>query len=333
MPKDSLDFNTFPTRVIRANLTKNISFSHNLFFENTLKNKNIVIDKNLSILSTDDEKEAISIFNSFLINSRQKRNISGTYFLYQYDGELKHYFEAEDKVRLFTRAVRIYKNKECDALASFPIENSTYYHIFDIFNSTKNNDLFSEDFSYIKSEQELEDVKKIYFNLEKAKLDQNFGAFSKIHNAVTFYDHFYQQQWVLQKTALAFTSLESLFSDYSKSEVTYKIALRTSYFLYPDDKAKRLDLFKFIKRAYDIRSYFIHGSDVEKQINKIMKKIKEERKLDEYSFYNEFKTELDSIVSKCLAKILLNEKYFLFFSKEKLNPEEETEFYDTLVMS
>jgi hypothetical protein len=333
MLKDSLNFNTFPMRDIRAKLTKNISFSHNLFFENALKNKNIVIDKNLSILNTDNEKEAVLIFNSFLIKSRQKRNISGTYFLYQYNGEPKHYFEAEDKVRLFTRAVRIYKNKECDALASFPIENNTYYRISDIFSNTKNNDLFSEDFSYIKSEGELDDVKKIYFNLEKAKVDQHFGVFSKIHNAVTFYDHFYQQQWMLQKTALAFTALESLFSDSSKSEVTYKIALRTSYFLYPDNKAKRLDLFKFIKRGYDIRSYFIHGSDVEKQINKIMKKIQEERGLNEYSFYHEFKIELDNIVSMCLSKILLDEKYFLFFSKEKINPDEESEFYDTLVMN
>jgi hypothetical protein len=56
-------------------------------------------------------------------------------------------------------------------------------------------------------------------------------------------------------------SAEALFIDESsKSELRYRLSLRTAFALEPNDRTKRRAVFENMKKAYDIRSALAHGS-------------------------------------------------------------------------
>ena len=222
----------------------------------------------------------------------------------------------------------------CDSDVSFSIESSSqkkYYLPFDLPRS-EGGIYADRNKSHIDSRQELNTIKKIYERLGEANVSRTI-YYSKLYNAVKFFNHSYNEHWTLLKTTLAFTALESLFSDSDKSEVSYKVALRTACFLFPKNAQKRADAFTFIRRGYEIRSLFVHGSDVEKQINKIMKKFETEKGVDWYDFHYHYVLGLSEIVSQCLLKVLLNKTYFDFFTKEKHKPDDEKKFFDNLVLN
>lgn len=316
-----------------SKVVSNFSFVHNLFLQNNLKEKNIIIDDNLSIISKGKGIKYVSFLTNFLRTKRGINHISGTYFLYKYNEKAKYYFEAQDRVRMFITAVRIFKNTKCDCQVNFSIQdskNNKYYRPFDFFEL--NSDLFgTKGKSFIESRKEFSIIKKIYSKLKESKFDKNI-YYSKIYNAVRFFNYSYNQQWTLLKTTLAITALESLFSDSDKSEITFKIAIRTAYFLYPNKPDERKEVFDFIKYAYSIRSHLVHGSNVEKHLANIEKKLHKKRGGDYYSFHLHFVNDLNNILTKCLAKALLNNKCFKFFNATKISSNEEIDFYDQIVL-
>ncbi len=318
---------------VDAKIVKDISLIHNLVLEADLTNKGFKIDDNLSIIAKTREVRALTFLQNFIKKTRGISFLPGTFVLYRYKRQATHYLEAHQKVRRFCTAIRIYKGTKCDCKLSFSIENTEkkkYYRPFDLFEFTS--DFFRIDGkSTISSKKELNLIKKVYFKLGEAKVDDNM-SYSKLWNAVKFFNHSYEEGWTLLKVNLAFTSLESLFSDATKSEVTYKIASRAAYFIFPKNSAKRKEIFTFIKRGYDIRSYFVHGSNVEKRVNSIMKQIEIEKGVAHYDFYTHFVNDLNSIVTKCLMISLLNKKYFDFLTKVKVLSDEESKFYDELVL-
>jgi len=316
-----------------SKVVKHITYVPNLFFGNALRDKALKIDEKLSVINSNKEKNAILFLRKYLSTTRRTNSFPGSCFLYEYKGRMKWHFEAQDCVRRFLTAVRIYKETRCDAEVDFTIENSAkkqYYRPFD-FSKSSYGIYLDREKSKIESRQELNKIKKIYQKLGEAKFSETI-YYSKIYNCVKFFNHSYDEHWTLLKTMLAFTALESLFSDTSKSEVAYKIALRTSYFLHPKDSKKRKETFNIVKRGYDIRSHFVHGSDVEKQVDKIMAKFQQEKGVDYYGFHHHYIFDLSSVVSQCLAKILLDKNYFSFFSKAKHTTEEEAIFFDNLVL-
>lgn len=310
---------------------KHISYSHNLFFNDELSRKDIKIDDSLWIINGSKEKNGRNFLINFIKQKTRSIRISGSYFLYIYSGKRKNRFEAEDCVRRFLTAVRIYKNKNCDSDIYFSIEDSLkkkYYKPYDLRKDVLG--FYDRNSSTISSRKELNTIKKIYKNLDEVKINDHLH-YSKLHNAITFFNHSYDEHWTLLKTTLFFTSLESLFSDSQRSELTYKIALRTSYFLHPKDSEKRKEVFNFIKMGYEIRSYFVHGSNSEERINKLMKKYQIKKKVDWYGFHHHFIEDLQEIVVSCLRKILLDKKYIGFFAYDKKD-KEVNDFFDNLVM-
>ena len=57
-------------------------------------------------------------------------------------------------------------------------------------------------------------------------------------------------------------ALEALFGDGESGSIAYKVATRCAFWLHPPGK-ERLDTFKFIKKAYDMRSRSVHGGQKE----------------------------------------------------------------------
>ncbi|HEY0948350.1 MAG TPA: hypothetical protein VGE53_02595 [Candidatus Paceibacterota bacterium] len=319
---ESLNFPGFESIVV-----KNIVFSHNLFLRGELENKNLKIDNELSVINRTREEEATSFLAGFVRPALRTTTLPGTFFLHKYKSEKKA-FEAEDRVRTFLTAVKIFKNSWCSSNFSFSIgPRNKFYRPFNLTGRV-DEIFFSQKNTTLSSMTEFNKIKKIHQRLYSAGFE-NHLHYSKLCNATVFFNRSYEEAWTLMKTTLAFTAIESLFSDSSKSEVTYKVALRTATFLYPKDFLKRREVFNFIKRGYDIRSYFVHGSDVQKRVETLMKKFAEE-KGEAYDFHRNFIQDLEGIVAECLKKILLDEKLFAFFSNEKISPAEESEFYEKL---
>ena len=307
------------------NITHTIGFSDSLFFSNeVLSTEDLIIDEQVSVPAKTDEQ--IEVFAGYL--EKHHRGQRETFFLYKHPSPNHHFFEAEDQLRLFFTATRIYYGGFCELRGTIHFIDEKYYEPF----------IHEKTFSYhyengitIKSITDFNAIKKIYENLSKAKIDK-FYVYSKIHNGVNFLNKSFETAWILLRILFSISVLESLFSDSAKTEVTYKISLRTAYFLYPDSPEDRQKTFKFIKRAYDIRSCFVHGANVEKEVTKLQKNIGKEEGNESYSFYHDFPLKLDSVVSQCLAKILQDDKLFDFFNNEKISSEEEANFYDSLVL-
>lgn len=83
------------------------------------------------------------------------------------------------------------------------------------------------------------------------------------------------------------TILEALFST-NDGELSYKLALRVSFFI-ESDPTKRRDLFDMIRDAYDKRSELVHGSDTT---------------LRHYSTYLEYRNKLEPCVRDSLLQYI-----------------------------
>jgi hypothetical protein len=315
-------------------VTKSIAYSHNVFFVDELKNKKLKVDESLIVLDDKADNQAVAFLKQFVADRRDERNPNGTFFSYVHDLRKKNRpYDAMDRVRVFITAIRIFTGKRADALYDFSINDAKkkeYYLPFDL--SPDRYDFYNyRNISVIKSRRDFNVIKKIHKRLIEAKLEKSMH-YSKLYNATEFFRHAYEEHWTLLKTTLFFTALESLFSDSSKSEVTEKIAIRTSYLLYPKDSTKRKEIYTFIKRGYEIRSLFVHGSNTQVGVNKIMKRFADEKGVDYYGFDDDFIEDLNKIICGCLMKCYLNESFFLFFTKEKYKEQEEQVFYRDLVL-
>ena len=300
-------------RPIRSDITYSIGYSSNLLIDPTLfSDKDILINENITIFKNRSDNSLI-LENSIKENDPYIKNVKGTFITYKHPTPNNHYFEAEDQIKSFETAIRIYKNSACNFNPIIHFEKENYYQPF-FFDKKPTPYPHLEGVSIINSVDDLEKIKKICKKLEIAKIERN-DIYSKIYNGVKFFNNSYDTGWLLLKTLFSFSLLESLFSDSDKNEITYKIALRTSYFLYPHEPIERLRVFKFIKRGYDVRSAFVHGADAQNRISVISKKFEKEKPQGSYSFYTDFPKELDFITSQCLSKILLSDDYFAFFFK------------------
>lgn len=332
--RENMDYSKLNYPGLNNKVTKSIAYSHNVFFAGELKNKKLKIDESLCILDDKTDIQAVAFLRDFVALRRSERNSNGTFFSYIHDLKKRNRsYDAMDRIRVFITAIRIFTAKRADALYDFSINDpkkKEYYLPFDL--STSRDDFHHHrNISVIESKKDFNTVRKIHKKLIEAKLEKSMH-YSKLYNATEFFRHAYNEHWTLLKTTLFFTALESLFSDSTKSEVTEKIALRTAYLLYPKDSAKRKEIYVFIKRGYEIRSLFVHGSNTESGINRIMKKFEKEKGVEYYGFHHDFIDELHVMVCECLKRILLDEAFFDFFNAEKHKDNEEQQFYCNLVL-
>lgn len=62
------------------------------------------------------------------------------------------------------------------------------------------------------------------------------------------------------RLAIIWSGIEGLFK--IESEIVFRLSLYISRFLEPDDKTKREDIFKGVKKLYKVRSSAVHGSKI-----------------------------------------------------------------------
>lgn len=291
------------------------------------------MDSQLSIPSIKNELRAKKVIHDYVKDNWKLSNLSSVIAVFKYNNSEEKYFSAEDRVRRFQTAVKIFYSKNCNVLLEVSTDGKNFFGPNDYSkHSIKNEDILQDvywkrwnDLIKIETANDLKQIKTIYKNLEIAQIE-DFWAYSKIHNALKFFEQAYITDWTLLKTILLFISLESIFGD--KTEIAYKVAIRCSYFLYPNDKTKRREVFKFIKEGYKIRSLFIHGENVEKETTKIIRR-KSEEKREHYSFDRSFQKELTDILSESLKKILLDEQ----LTKTLTSKESKiSEYFDNFVL-
>jgi len=234
-------------------------------------------------------------------------------------------------------SVKIFYAKNCDSILGLSVCDNVKDKFFKIDNYSNYTDRHREiitdvywrrNFIEISNESELRRIKKIYRNLGVIGTE-DFYKYSPLHNSVKFYEHSYNERWTLLKTMLLFVSLESIFGE--KTEIAYKISSRASYLLHPNDSKKRLEVFSFLKKAYNIRSSFSHGGNVENDICLIEEQMKKNKNIENYDFHHDFVKDLESVVVGCLKNILLDDKLAKLFSSNK-NSKGISEYLDNLVV-
>lgn len=329
-----LDFLDFKHK---DNLNKFYSWVPGLHLSDKIKNRNIKLEDGFFICSQEQHKTYRKIIGDYVKENFNVINISSVILFYKYSKDYRYYFIAQDKVRRFLTSVKIFYNKNVDNILELSVSDNKDDKYFKIDNlsgySDRQRELITDvywnrNFIEIKDENDLKQIKKIYNNLGIADIE-NFHKYSPLHNSVKFYEHSYSERWTLLKTMLLFISLESIFGE--KTEIAYKISSRASYLLYPKNSKKRLEVFNFLKKAYGIRSSFAHGGNVEVDIQKIERQMKENKGVDYYGFHHDFVKDLESIVIGCLKNILLDKKLTELFSSTQ-NNNEISKYLDSLVI-
>lgn len=312
---------------------KSISVLHPLYLQGDLVGKRIALnDDGLCLIEESEEEDVVAALKSYLQKTHSMP--TGACFAvssFASPREEKWGFELDERGWLLATAVKIATGSTCFASISFQYNDATSPTVFykPFVNKDPVKDLYkSKQPATISTFEEFERVKLIYSRLVELNPHKYSDRFSKLLNAVRFFEHFDNTDWFLQKIVLAFVGLESLFTDQSKNEVTYKVSIRGAYYLHPNEVAPRRDLFELLKIAYDVRSSFLHGAHVdEARLREKLKKLRGE----DYSLWRDLPRELGSILASALSKAISNDNDFEFFSG---NPDskKENEFYTSLVL-
>ena len=196
---------------IEDKTTKNISYSHNLYFTDDLAGKSLKIDDNLRVLDSKTEINAVNFLSEFVLLSRNERSLQGTFFCFTRDlKKKKRHFDAHDRVRMFLTATRLFTGKKADSHFDVSIKNSqtrAYYRPFDSRTDKHDFDEY-RNFSAIKTRKDFNVIRKIHFRLGSANFEKTLH-YSKLYNAIKFFNHAYDEHWTLLRTTLFFTALES----------------------------------------------------------------------------------------------------------------------------
>ncbi|KQS27019.1 HEPN domain-containing protein [Dyadobacter sp. Leaf189] len=92
-----------------------------------------------------------------------------------------------------------------------------------------------------------------------------FYSYNKLSRAYLLITQARMSQYVPIKLAFYVIALECLFSNDDKSEVNHKVSERASHFI-GSSPEERIELFKKIKKLYDVRSKFVHGQSIKSAI-------------------------------------------------------------------
>ncbi|MDB5265838.1 MAG: hypothetical protein JWM39_551 [Parcubacteria group bacterium] len=172
--------------------------------------------------------------------------------------------------------------------------------------------------------EDLPQLAQTYERLSAIKplIDISSESFSRLRNALRFFDQAYTTNWYLMKIVLLFICLESLFSDRDdKTDISYKVRLRATRFL-TDDVEERKDIFENLKIAYDFRSSILHGDNFAR---------KQERKLKNGESWDYYPSFLENIARRILLKMLSDQELYNHFSR-KTTDKEDSNFFSNLVL-
>jgi hypothetical protein len=98
---------------------------------------------------------------------------------------------------------------------------------------------------------------------------------SYLGNAVTYYRRSTQAETIEEQLIDLVISLESLFT-LDVQELRYRLSLRTSYLLYPQDKMGRKEVFNSVYSAYDLRSKILHkGTPLNREDHMVVSNVRQ----------------------------------------------------------
>jgi len=319
MKKDKEQFEGFDhLNVMERVSTNGLGIFKYLKLFGELSGKSLIIKNgNVGIFDSKKESEAIEIVKLDLQENLISYRPFGTVVFYNYGSarkdkiafESSHYFDE------LSKAIRIATNKNCKCvyhLSYNKAEKPTkFYKPYD-FIDNDDNFSFNND-SYIKNKKDLRIINSIFKSLIKLPIDNGVNH-TPLLNAVRFLNHAQNEHWLSLKITLFFIALESLFST-DNNEISFKVSLRASYFLYSKNKEKRSRVFNILRNGYDLRSGFVHG--LKKDEHKIAQKLK--KGSSDYSMMIDFPEELNSMVCDIVNKILTTETLFKLFSSGNKN--------------
>ncbi|HDR8493702.1 TPA: hypothetical protein QC448_004797 [Bacillus cereus] len=141
---------------------------------------------------------------------------------------------------------------------------------------------------YLVVKKETEERNYEDYNNLNSDIDHNTNSFKR---ALTYLEQSRSTSFLPAKIASYISILETLFVVTDSN--TYKTPERTSVFL-EGTKEERSINFKIVKDSYDVRSSYVHGSDIYKKHNKRL---------------NDISSDLDNIVRKVLIKFFTEFKH------------------------
>jgi hypothetical protein len=107
------------------------------------------------------------------------------------------------------------------------------------------------------------------------------------------------------KLALYCSVFESIFS-ISNTELKHRLSETVAFFLTNDSK-ERLEIYKTLQMAYDIRSSIVHGDGIQSKFLK-----------NDFQLLKQIATQTDEILRRSIKKVILStELYDLFTTKSR----------------
>jgi hypothetical protein len=291
------------------------------------------MDSNLSIINPEEEKVATDYLKECLKKHHMARNSGISYVRYTHNGlsRSRLSFDALESFEDLALSIRILTGRKCECLlyasCNEQVSPAYYYNVFD-FLEGKDLYLFPEEKSIVFNDEDIKSLKRIYQKIVSNSPFRGSQEYSRLKNALDFFNKSYDTQWFLLKVTLLFTVLESIFSEDSY-EISYKISLRTAYFLYRDQQDLRKKTFEFLRLGYNMRSEFVHGGKVD--TIKKEKKLASIRGVDHYSIMFDYPNDLYELVRKVLYGIILDEDVFKMVS-EKNKEDSYKVFLDNIAL-
>jgi len=318
-------------------ITKTLGYLKSFKFDFQGVASPLEIDRDVFLLPFDGNREDIKhLKQDWADTGNLFKNIEsyGTFVLHSLEKRrsLNNIYESLNKFYNLSLAVRLLTRRRCDNFMSLSYDDSASPTIF--FDASRSgNDVYTDrdNLSYLGKGDlfRLKNIlKAIEYNTIPDTIDPN--KYSRLNNALRFYRIAYDTDWHLMKLILYFVVLESLFSDRDDhSDISYKVRIRSAYLLYPntEDKVKREKVFEDLKHGYDIRSKFLHGDNVEKEILH-KKKI---HKIGDYMYTTDYLSILNEITSSIFLKIFENNENLKFFSTAQ-NSSSDKIFFNALVL-
>ena len=323
-------------------ITSTLGYLHALNFDFGKDNSPLEVYDGLFLIPFDKNRPDIKHIEETKDGSLEMTGLTssmksyGTFVLHSLEKKrpLKNVWESFEKFANLCLAIRLLSRNRCDSVLSLHYDDTTTpikFYEPSLLIEQRELYVHTDEFSKF-SQNDLIEIRKILKSIEENTIPDTIDPkkYSRLNNALRVYRIAYETKWLLMKTILLFIALESLFSDRSdQSDISYKVRLRSAHLLYPniEDKEKREKIFEHIKHGYDIRSRFLHGDNVEKEILNKQKK----HKIGEYTYLYDYVPLINEIVSMIILKILEDDKNLQFFSKEQ-NSTSEKKFFNDLVL-
>ena len=182
--------------------------------------------------------------------------------------ECKEYIEhtSLEEVKRVFQILRLYKQGDFRHGVIYWRPNSSYEAPYDKKLDFCDIELYDTPNKYLLQKDDVNELQLLYLKCTKNK---NKKAFP--HSSIYYLDKGICDTDIHDRLVDYTAALESLFADGTEG-IASQLALRTAFFL-EEDRQKRKEIFKDIKKAYGFRSNIVHGN---------YHKIKDELDLDEY---------------------------------------------------